>query len=358
MSAFVRWLALVPLLCLGASLAHASTWTDLWLTRDQQGQRLLDRRQPAQAARVFTDSRRRGYAELEAGHYAAAAQLLAPYKDADSQYNRGNALARAGKLEEALGAFDSALSASPGNRDIIKNRDLVEQALKRRNQRGQQQLGSHNGAGDQQRSANEQASGRTPDRGQPRQQQGQRQSSGGPQSSSQPRSQGNAGDHSASVAAQQQAEQRQHQPQPPRAQPGQAGAQEAQAERGQARAQQAQTQAAQPDSGQASADASTADSTSAPRPLAQTQQVQSGRIGTRAANPAGNSSDRDAVRGEMTPPGEQGKPATAALQPRQPPSEQALALDQWLRSIPDDSGELLQRKFMIEHLMRQRGNQP
>jgi Ca-activated chloride channel family protein len=41
----------------------------------------------------------------------------------------------------------------------------------------------------------------------------------------------------------------------------------------------------------------------------------------------------------------------------QPLSEQALALDQWLRSIPDDSGELLRRKFQIEHLMKQQGNQ-
>ena len=37
----------------------------------------------------------------------------------------------------------------------------------------------------------------------------------------------------------------------------------------------------------------------------------------------------------------------------QPPSEQALALDQWLRGIPDDSGELLRRKFLIEHMMQQ-----
>jgi len=42
----------------------------------------------------------------------------------------------------------------------------------------------------------------------------------------------------------------------------------------------------------------------------------------------------------------------------QPPSEQSLALDQWLRGIPEDSGELLQRKFLIEHMMRERGNQP
>ena len=46
-----------------------------------------------------------------------------------------------------------------------------------------------------------------------------------------------------------------------------------------------------------------------------------------------------------------GKPATAAID--QPPSEQALALEQWLRQIPDDPSGLLRRKFLIEHLRRE-----
>jgi Ca-activated chloride channel family protein len=42
-----------------------------------------------------------------------------------------------------------------------------------------------------------------------------------------------------------------------------------------------------------------------------------------------------------------------------PESEQALALDQWLRWIPDDPAGLLRRKFMIEHMLKQqRENQP
>jgi Ca-activated chloride channel family protein len=39
-------------------------------------------------------------------------------------------------------------------------------------------------------------------------------------------------------------------------------------------------------------------------------------------------------------------------------TEQQLALDQWLRQIPDDPGGLLRRKFLIEHLMRQQQVQP
>ncbi len=51
-------------------------------------------------------------------------------------------------------------------------------------------------------------------------------------------------------------------------------------------------------------------------------------------------------------------PARAVAPPEQPRSEQALSLDQWLRGIPEDSGELLRRKFMIEHMMKQQGSQP
>ena len=36
------------------------------------------------------------------------------------------------------------------------------------------------------------------------------------------------------------------------------------------------------------------------------------------------------------------------------PTEQQMAQEQWLRSIPDDPGGLLRRKFMIQHIMRQR----
>jgi Ca-activated chloride channel family protein len=35
-------------------------------------------------------------------------------------------------------------------------------------------------------------------------------------------------------------------------------------------------------------------------------------------------------------------------------TEQQMAQEQWLRSIPDDPGGLLRRKFMIQQMMRQR----
>jgi Ca-activated chloride channel family protein len=41
---------------------------------------------------------------------------------------------------------------------------------------------------------------------------------------------------------------------------------------------------------------------------------------------------------------------------RDPLSEQQIALEQWLHQVPDDPAGLLRRKFMLEHLLRQKGH--
>ncbi|ATD66976.1 hypothetical protein CNR27_05565 [Luteimonas chenhongjianii] len=50
---------------------------------------------------------------------------------ADAAYNRGNALARLGRFEEAIAAYDEALAAQPGMADAVANRAAVEAARKR-----------------------------------------------------------------------------------------------------------------------------------------------------------------------------------------------------------------------------------
>lgn len=65
------------------------------------------------------------------GDFEGAAGLWAPLPGADAAYNRGNALARAGRLQEAMDAYDEALGLEPGMEDAIANRALVEEALQR-----------------------------------------------------------------------------------------------------------------------------------------------------------------------------------------------------------------------------------
>jgi Ca-activated chloride channel homolog len=358
---------LMLLLAFSSAAAQADTWNDLWATREQQAQQLLESKKAAEAAPLFSDPRRRAYAELEAGQYAKAAEHLAPFKDADSQYNRGNALAHTGKLQDALAAYDAALAQSAGNRDVKRNRDLVAQALK---QQSQQQGGGNSQSGKQGKgqpgNPSQAANGGQPNKDRqsgnqsqpsdPGQQANQSQAPSQPQPEKQAQAanQQQAGSQSQSAANQAQAGDRTQQPsssatQGNRAaddlsdlttksqgpQPNGAGSAQPQPQAPPQTA--AQSQPAQPQtSTQAQASAK------APTPTEGQALAEAGQRGVSGADPI---SAQRALAG-----------ANAA--PQLPRSEQALALDQWLRGIPEDSGELLRRKFMIEHMMKQQGNEP
>ncbi|MGH8138483.1 MAG: tetratricopeptide repeat protein [Steroidobacteraceae bacterium] len=284
-----------------ATRASAASWPNLWLTPEQQAQHLLASGHPADAARLFTDPRRRAYAALESGQFAQAARLLAPYTDTDSLYNRGNALARAGDLRSALSAYDEALKRAPNDRDTRHNRDLVARALQKQSQghgsspQNQGQAGSAQSQG-QAGSAQSQGS----QSGTPQNQQGSAPRTGPSNTGS---SAGKSGTQSAA--------------QPPKFAGSSNGTGSTSAE--QAAQQRGRADAQHPGNGDDRAMRGLND----------------------ASAPASNSRNR---------------PPSAPATP--PETEQAIALDQWLRRIPDDSAELLRRKFLIEHMMRQQDRRP
>ena len=92
----------------------------------------------------------------------AAARDFAPFNDSDAQYNRGNALARAGDLAAALKAYDAALARDPNNRDARHNRDLVAKAMRQpppRQGGGQGKPGQQGKSGNQGKSGGQGTSG-------------------------------------------------------------------------------------------------------------------------------------------------------------------------------------------------------
>jgi Ca-activated chloride channel family protein len=289
-----RGLALT--LLLGTVAAQGMSWPDVWLRPDQQAQRILESGNAAAAAALFQDPRRRAYAELESKRYDDAAKRLEPFKDAPSQYNRGNALARAGQLPAALAAYDAALRAADADsvvaRDAKHNRDLVARQLEKQQHSPPQQSQDHS-----------------------QQQQSQQQAGNG--------NAGNAGESAHEADAQQRDGRRTEAPAP---------------DKEQRNAQQAAAQRAE--SEQARRDAAAAIAQSASQPAAP-QHPSSAR-----AQSALQGSEPAAPRVDV--------PADAL----RPESEQTMALDQWLRAMPDDPGGLLRRKFMIEHMMKQRQIQP
>ena len=78
------------------------------------------------------------------GDFARAAQLYQGLDSADGHYNRGNALARAGRYPQAIDAYDRALQQQPGMADAIANKAAVEAEMKRKPPPGPKQDGQQN----------------------------------------------------------------------------------------------------------------------------------------------------------------------------------------------------------------------
>lgn len=290
-------------------------WDKLWRNSEQRGEALLQKGDAKAAAAIYADPHRKAYAKLKAGDYAGAADDLARLHDSDADYNRGNALAHAGDLQEALAAYDAALKSDPGNHDAQHNRDLVEKALKQQPPQ-QQKSGGKNSANGKQ---NGQKNSEQKDGEQKQQDQsgkGQQENNGQQSQTGRQNEKSGKGQDSKSSGKQ---EQDGH---------GEKPANDASRKQPQSAAQSGQsakTDAVKNDAEQARRDAES----SLGKPVKQ---------GKQGAEPG------DELSGEKS----------GAVPAREKPkSEKQIAQEQWLRSIPDDPGGLLRRKFLIEHMMRQ-----
>lgn len=304
--------------------AVATTWDSLWRTPDQQGAALMDS-DPAAAAETFADPLWRGSAHYRAGHYQAAADAFAQKDSATAHYNRGNALAQAGQLEQAIAAYNTALEKNPELEDAARNRALVKQLQQQSSQQsgspqsgdqpsgenGQQNQPPGSGANDQRSADGSQGDN---------QQQSDQQQSGQQASGQQQGNHRQAGDTG-----------QRNQSHPPRQQPP-SGAQSGTEDDDTAN--QASRSPDQQAAQQQSADDYVQQSAApAGEPGDPPQQA---NAATSAAAEADESTDQNADRAV----------ATGRL------SEEDQAGEQWLRQIPDGSDQLLRNKFRYQYLQR------
>lgn len=110
---------MVPLLAPMPAQASVDGW---WQRADQQAHAQLSE----------------GVAAYRRGDFTAAEAAFRQQGDAVSSYNLGNALARQGRLEEALQAYDRALAEQPRMDDAEANRRAVLEALKRQKKQKEQ----------------------------------------------------------------------------------------------------------------------------------------------------------------------------------------------------------------------------
>lgn len=114
------------------SPAMAMEWIDLWLTPDQQGQRLMNQGQYQQAAGKFTTPEQIGAALFLAGDFESAASVFGRARSAEASYNRGNALVMLGQYDAAIEAYQNALGQRAGWPEAQQNLQIAilrQQAL-------------------------------------------------------------------------------------------------------------------------------------------------------------------------------------------------------------------------------------
>ncbi len=139
--------AILPL----AEPVYAFSWDDLWLTKDQQGQKQLVEGNAGDAAELFDDPSWRAVANYRAGQYAGSVEGFAVRDDTQNLYNLGNALARLGQFASAIDAYEQVLEIDPGDEDAQYNLDLIRKA--------QEQQQSESGEGQNQDSSSQSGGG-------------------------------------------------------------------------------------------------------------------------------------------------------------------------------------------------------
>lgn len=158
------WLLCLPLFVLiNPNPSYALDWQDLWQRPDQQGAKALQQGDAEKAAELFNNPKWQAAANYKAGKYEEAAKQYAQGTStqntsnqnnyANNHYNHGNALARSGKLQEALDAYQKALELDPKMDDAQFNHDIVEKLLEQQQSQSSDQNDSDkNQQNDQQES--------------------------------------------------------------------------------------------------------------------------------------------------------------------------------------------------------------
>jgi len=330
-------------------------WQNLWYNKDQQAAQALQSGQAQQAAQLATDPRWKAAAEYKQGQYQQAEKAWKNLKNptAEDWYNRGNALAKAGKLEEAIKAYELALTRQPDHADAAYNKKVVEEALKKQQQNPQDQQGQQ-GQKDQQDQQGQQGQKNQQDQqgqqGQkdPQDQQGQQ------GQKDQQEQQGQQGQQDQQDQQGQQGQKDQQDQQGKQGQQDQQGKQGQQDQQDQQDQQGQQGQKDQQDQQGQNTENSADDNPGKEAPQSEAQQQRQAQAMEEAQRQAEEKARQALAKKEPT----DSQPEDQKAQAMQPvesaeEAEKQQAMEQWLRRIPDDPGGLLRRKFQYQYRQRQ-----
>ncbi len=136
---FRKGLLSLTLICLlpFPETAHAIEWKDLWQTQNQQAQQAFKQENYQQAAGQFDNTQWKAAAQYRAGQLEQAIETLQHDQTDTGLYNKGNALAESGQLQEAITAYEESLKINPNHEDAKYNKEQVEKELEKQKQQQQ-----------------------------------------------------------------------------------------------------------------------------------------------------------------------------------------------------------------------------
>ncbi len=135
--------------------AQALDWQAWWQNNDQRANQLFEQGDHAAAAELFDDPDWKASSNYRAGDYAAALDTWEQLESEAAAYNHANALAKLGRLDDALAAYDRLLQQNSAHEDARYNKQAIEEFLKnqqsqQQGQQGEQQQQQQGQQGDQQ----------------------------------------------------------------------------------------------------------------------------------------------------------------------------------------------------------------
>ena len=119
-------IALIVALGTLSTMAVLRQPVNMWLTADQQGERLMSEKKYAEAAERFEDPMRQGVAFFRNGQFDEAAGAFSRVDDAESAFNRGNALVMLVKYDNAIDSYRRALQFNPDWKEAQENLALAQ----------------------------------------------------------------------------------------------------------------------------------------------------------------------------------------------------------------------------------------